>query len=105
MNNNARYQYYKNLHPEWSEEQIWLAVSCDEQAKITVKNGGDDININSPEIIDHIIRAAQRWLEENLPYIFEKVKQFFANALRSLANWARRGWEYLLEIISNPTFY
>lgn len=95
-----RYEYYKNLHPDWSEEDIWLNVSIDKHVTDTVKNGGDDIDINTPKVMEYIIKKATDWIEENLPLIYEKVKAFFQTALNSVMEWASRGWEYLINLIS-----
>lgn len=102
---NARYNYYKELHPEWSDEQIWTAISIDMQTKVTVENGGNNVDPNTPEIIDIILKKAQDWLEEVLPAVFEKVKQFFQRALETISEWAVRGWEYLKDLINSETFF
>lgn len=100
-----RYNYYKELHPEWTDEDIWLAISLDKQAKDAIKEGGNDVDVTTPEFINQIILKAQEWIEHNLPIIFEKVKAFFTKALDTLVDWARKGWEYLLGLIGESTIY
>ena len=104
MENNKRYNYYKELHPEWSEEQIWTAVSIDMQAANTIKKGGEDIDINDEEIIRLIISSAKEWLEEVLPAIYKKVAAFFQKAL----DWIKQGianiWEWIMGKIDGPYF-
>lgn len=86
MDNNERYKFYKDNYPNMSDEQIWTAISLDIKSKDVVVKNGADVDINSPDIIDQIIRGAQRWLEANLPKIFEKVKAYFDKLLDHLAD-------------------
>lgn len=104
MEGQARYEYYKQLHPDWSEEQLWTAVSIDEQAKKTVKEGGQDVNLMDSDIINRILIKAQEWLEEVLPIIFERVKKFFDDLLVSIASWAQRGIQYVIDLIGSILF-
>jgi hypothetical protein len=99
MEKPERYNYYKDLHPDWSDEQIWTAVSIDMQNANTLSKGGEDVKI-SPEIINQILQKAQEWLSEVLPVVFEKVKEFFQIALRKIAELAARGLEYITELIA-----
>lgn len=86
MENNERYKFYKENYPDWSEEQIWTAISLDLKSKDVVVKNGTDIDINSPDIIEQIIRGAEQWLEVVLPQIFEKVKVYFEKLLDQLAD-------------------
>ena len=99
MKTNKRYQFYKEQHPDWSEEQIWTAVSIDMQTAQTVKEGGDDVDVNNSEIVKIILEKAQEWLEEVLPKVFEKVKDLFMRAINTIAEWIEKGINYLIEII------
>lgn len=101
MEGKERYEYYKQLHPDWSEEQLWTAVSIDEQAKKAVKEGGEDINILDSDIINRILVKAQDWLAEVLPQIFERVKRFFDNVLTTIVSWAQRGIQYVIDLIGS----
>lgn len=96
---NKRYNYYKRIHPDWSEEQIWLAISIDMQTKTTVLEGGDDIDINNPETIRSILRKAGEWVKEVLPHVFEKIGKFIDTAIASVVTWAKKGLAYLHELI------
>lgn len=97
--NNERYNYYKNAHPDWSEEQIWTAISIDMQTKQTVVSGGDNLDVNDPEVISSILRKASDWIKEVLPHIFEKIGRFFDEAIASVISWAKKGIQYLQELI------
>lgn len=101
MEQNLIYQEFKAKHPEWSDEQIWTAVSLDMQTDVVINEKGDDISIDDPDIIEGIIRGAMEWLDEALPVIFEKVRNFFTNLLQNLSGWIRKGLDYVMEYISN----
>ena len=55
-----------------------------------------------PELCAHFQMAL---FIPNLPLIFEKVKKMFANLLQNLGTWIRKGWDYLMQIISNGFYY
>lgn len=97
--NNERYDYYKQNHPDWSEEQIWTAISIDMQTKNTVLSGGRDIDITDPDVISTILRKAGDWIKEVLPHIFEKIGKFFDQAIATVLSWAKKGLQYLQELI------
>lgn len=100
MEQNPIFLRIKGKHPEWSDEQIWTAVSLDMQADVVINEKGDDISIDDPDVIEGIIRGAMEWLDEVLPAIFEKVKALFANLLQNLGSWIRKGLDYVMECIS-----
>ena len=102
---NPKYDEYKAKHPDWSDEQIWTAASLDMQADVVIEQKGKDASVNEPDIMELIIRGAIEWLDEALPLIFEKVKQMFANLLQNLGSWIRKGWDYLMQIISKGFIY
>ena len=101
MEQNLIYQKIKAKHPEWSNEQIWTAVSLDMQADAVINEKGDDISRNDPDIIEGIIKGAMEWLDEVLPAIFEKVINLFSNLLQNLSGCIRKGLDYVMEYISN----
>ena len=103
--NNDRYNYYKSLHPDWSEEQIWTAVSIDMQAAQTVKQGGEDVDITDPDVITDILSGAKRWLQEVLPNIFERIGKFIDNAIATVISWAKKGIQYLKELIETTFIF
>lgn len=104
MEQEERYQYYKKLYPDWSDEQIWTAISLDVQTKEAVKKGGDNVNFNDEAIVRAIVKAAERWLEEVMPIIYEKVKSFFSRVLASVGEWVKRGIEWLWELLGDGDF-
>ena len=105
MNENPKYNEFKSKHPDWSDEQIWTAVSLDMQADNVIENKGKDVNPNDPDIIEQIIRGAMEWLDEALPYIFEKVREFFYRLLSNLGDWIREGLNYVLEHLTKYFIY
>lgn len=98
--NNEKYNAMKAKHPEWSDEQIWTAISLDMQADATIEKKGGNINPNDPDIITEIIKRAAEWLVATLPVIFERVKPFFKKLLDNLAVWIQKGWDYVSVLIS-----
>lgn len=104
MENNTVYQRIKEKHPDWSDEQIWTAASLQMQADV-VLDSHEEVSFEDPDIMELIIRGAMEWLDEALPLIFEKVKQMFANLLQNLGTWIRKGWEYVMQIISKGFIY
>ena len=101
MNDNKRYQFYKEQHPDWSDEQIWTAISIDMQTAQTIKQGGDDVDVNNPEIIADILEGAKRWLKEVLPHIFEKIGKIIDTAISNVVTWVKKGFDYLIDIIGS----
>ena len=85
--NNERFERIKAKHPDWSDEQIWMAVSIDMETDKTIDNKGGDIDPNDPTIWESIISKAKDWLSEVLPVIFEKVKEIFTDLLNHLKVW------------------
>lgn len=99
-----KFNEFKAKHPEWSDEQIWTAISLDMEADKVIENKGEDIDSNDPIIIEEIIKGARKWLAEVLPVIFEKVKAFFQEILANLGSWIKKGFEYVFEFISQYRF-
>ena len=94
------YQRIKQKHPDWNDERIWAAASLEMQADV-VFDKHEDASVNDPDIMQMIIRGAMEWLDKALPIISERVKDLFANLLQNMATWIRKGWEYVMQIISN----
>lgn len=97
---NERYKWYKENHPDWSDEQIWTAISIDMKAKDVSKKGDGNIDINDPDIIKRVLDGAREWLANVLPDIFEKVKDAFAYLIDSIAKWAQKGLTYVVDAIA-----
>lgn len=100
MNNNI-YNRIKNEHPDWSDEQVWTAVSIDMQSDAVIEKSGADVDPYDPDLIEAIIRGAESWLESALPQIFEKVEQLFRNLLDNIADWIYKGFEYIMRFIGD----
>lgn len=97
---NEKYNYYQKLHPEWSEEQIWAAVSIDMNAAKEINERGNDVSPNDPDLIKAVLDGARDWLREVLPNVFVKVQVFFDKLILSIGEWVQKGLSYVLELIS-----
>ncbi len=95
--NNERFERIKAKHPDWSDEQIWMAVSIDMQQDATIDQKGDDIDPNDPNIWEDIITKAKDWLSEVLPVVFEKVKEVFTNLLNQIKEWVSENLPIIIE--------
>lgn len=98
--NSEKFNEIKAKHPEWSDEQVWTAVSLDMQTDVVINQKGDDISMEDPDIIEEIIRGAMGWLEEVLPIIFEKVHNILETFLENIGEWIRKGIDYIIQTIS-----
>lgn len=100
MNNNERYNHYKTLHPEWSEDQIWAAISIEMEAENVLDQKGQDITANDPDIIKEILDGAKKWLQEVLPNVFAKVAEFFDRLISTIGEWIQKGLSFVVESIA-----
>ena len=99
MNENPKYNEFKAKHPDWSDEQIWTAISLDMEADNVIENKGADVDPNDPDIIKEIILGARQWLSEVLPQIFEKVAKFFDKLITTIGTWVQKGLTYVIDLI------
>ena len=97
---NPKFNEIKDKHPDWSDEQIWTALSLNMEADNVIENAGDDIDPNDPDIIKEIIVGAQNWLKEVLPNIFAKVAQFFERMISTIGEWVQKGLSYVVDAIA-----
>lgn len=86
MNNNEKFDRIKAKHPDWSDDQVWMAVALDLQQDATIEQN-KDVDPNDPDIWNTIVTKAKDWLQEVLPVVFEKVKEFFNTLLKRLKEW------------------
>ena len=89
----------KAKHPEWSDEQIWTAISLNMETDKVIDEKGDDVNPDDPDIIKEIIIGAKKWLSEVLPQIFEKVRTFFDKLILTIGEWVQKGLAYIVNLI------
>lgn len=99
-----KFNIIKEKHPNWSDEQIWTAVSLDMEADRVIEEKGE-VNPDDPDIIEEIIRGAMEWLDDALPMIMEKVRDLFNALLQNIGNWLRKGMEYVMDFIGNWFVY
>lgn len=100
MDNNERYNHYKALHPEWSDDQIWAAISIEMEAENVLDKKGQDITANDPDIIKEILDGAKNWLQEVLPNVFAKVAAFFDRLISTIGEWVQKGLSFVVESIA-----
>lgn len=98
--NSPKYDYYKAKHPEWSDEQIWTAVSLDMESDKVIDEKGADVDPNDPDMIKEVLDGARRWLSEVLPDVFAKVAKFFDTLLTTIGEWVQKGLSYVVEAIA-----
>lgn len=92
------FDYYKKLHPDWSDEQIWIAVALHTEEDKAVENN-KDFDEKDPEFLKSIIASARNWLKEILPGIFAKVGQFFDHLINNIGVWVQKGLSYAIDAI------
>lgn len=97
--NNPKFNEYKAKHPDWSDEQIWTAISLDMETDVVIDKKGANVDPNDPDVIKEILVGARNWLETVLPRVFEKVRVFFDNVINTLASWVQKGLEFVVDLI------
>ena len=106
MNKNERFDRIKAKHPDWSDDQVWMAVSLDLQQDASIEQN-KDVDPEDPNIWKTIVTKAKDWLQEVLPVVFEKVKEIFAALLNRLKEWIAENvpviFERITELISGFT--
>ena len=106
MNKNERFDRIKAKHPDWSDDQVWMAVSLDLQQDASIEQN-KDVDPKDPNIWKTIVTKAKDWLQEVLPVVFEKVKEIFAALLNRLKEWIAENvpviFEKITELISGFT--
>ena len=100
MNKNERFDRIKAKHPDWSDDQIWMAVSIDMETDATIDQKKENVNPNDPVIWKTIVTKAKDWLHEVLPVVFEKVKEIFAALLNRLKEWIAENVPVIFERIT-----
>lgn len=96
---NPKYDEMKAKHPDWSDEQIWTAISLDLEADKVIDEKGSDIDPGDPSIIEQILIGAKKWLSEVLPQVFEKVCKFFDRLITTIGDWVQKGLQYVVDLI------
>lgn len=100
-----QYSKYKQKYPDWTDDQIWTAISLDMQTDKIVDGYGEDIDPNDPDIVEEIIRGSMEWLNEALPNIFKKVEQFFSYILSNRGEWLMKGISQVIKLIGKYFTY
>jgi len=91
---NPKFNEIKSKHPDWSDDQIWTALSIDMESDNVIENAGGDIDPNDPDIIKQIIVGAQNWLREVLPTVLQIVAQFFERMISTIGEWVQK-WTHI----------
>lgn len=97
---NPKFNEIKAKHPDWSDDQIWTALSLDMESDNVIEHAGADIDPNDPDIIKQIIVGAQNWLKEVLPQVFAKVAQFFDRMITTIGEWVQKGLSFVVDAIA-----
>lgn len=84
--NQEKFKDLKAKHPEWSDEQIWTAISLEMSADATIDNN-KDVEPDDPNIFVEVVNKAREWMKEVIPAIFEKVKEVFTSLLDQVKMW------------------
>ena len=95
---NPIYDYYKKLHPEWSDDQIWIAVSLHLEGDKAVNNN-KDFDEKDPDFMENLLMGARNWLKEVLPSVFAKVGHFFDQLINTIGEWVQKGLSYAINAI------
>lgn len=90
-----KFEEMKKLHPDWSDAQIWTAISLDMESEKQIEKGGHDIDPKDPNLLKSIVEGAREWLKEVLPMVFEKVRDFFDYVKENIGQWISYGIEML----------
>ncbi len=100
MTKEELYDEIRTAHPDWTDEQVWTQVSIRISGEETISKH-PDMDTNDNDIVRSIIEMADQWIRENLPYIWEKVKDWFANVLNNIIDWFKeRGWSFITDIFT-----
>lgn len=97
--NNPKFEAIKAQHPDWSDEQIWTALSIDMEADRVINEAGADVDPEDPDIIKRIIVGAQNWLRDVLPEVFAKVAEFFSRLILTIGDWVQKGLTFVVDAI------
>lgn len=101
MTQDELFNVIKKDHPEWSDEQVWTQVSVHISGEKVISQNPNN-NENDSLIVRSIIEMANNWLRDNLPYIWEKAKDWFAGILNRIIDWFKeRGWDFLMDVFAN----
>lgn len=100
MESNRIFERYRRQHPEWSDAQIWAAVSIEMEGENVIGRKDGDIEVNDPDIIREILDGARNWLRHVLPEIFAKVADFFERAIATVGDWVRKGLAFVIESLA-----
>ena len=96
---NEKYSYYQTLHPDWSDDQIKVAISIDLSASDKITQEGSNVSPNDPELMRRIIEGARNWLRDVLPDVFVKVSAFFDRLITTVGEWIQKGLAYAINAI------
>ena len=96
---NERYDYYKKLHPDWSDDQIKVAISIELSAEDKINKAGHDASPNDPVLMRSIIEGARNWLRDVLPDVFAKVGEFFDKMIQTVGQWVQKGLAFAINAI------
>lgn len=89
-NGRKTYDFYRDLHPEWSHTQI-MTMAIVSEIRIP---GGTII-----EQIREMFQKAAEYISREFPRIFEKVKNGFTTIINRLTNTVVTTWDKVIKWI------
>ena len=87
------YDFYRDLHPEWSHTQIMTMVMVSE-IKPPIDDEGGFI-----EQIREMFKQAAEYMSREFPRIFEKVKYGFSTIINRLKDMVVTTWDKIIKWI------
>lgn len=88
----------RDIHPEWSEDQVSVKSAMDIQAdNLISENPKEGI---TDEVVRILVERSKLWIERHLPEIYERVQVAFQYILDNIGTWISKGIEYLSELIT-----
>ena len=88
------YDFYKRQHPNWSHNQLIARAGMDAKLEEVIDQGGQDTDLNNPEIIEQVLIGAKRFLTNAGIYIKE-VLDLLNATINNIQNLIMSGVKYI----------
>lgn len=82
----------QKMHPDWSDKQIWAAVSIMLSSDDVISASGPNVTY-SEDLFRTVLEKAKRWLSETLPDIYAEVADYFNELIDNPSDCAKQGAE------------
>lgn len=98
------FEEIKGKHPGWTDDQVWTQVGVRIKGEDIISRAPDNMTTNDSEIVRAILRAADEWLRQWLPVVWERVQEWLRGLIERVSEWFRDyGWEFLVNLF-NPAY-